>query len=148
MSIPFLMQFSDTIFVGGQPHEIHFEDLKELGVETVINIKGYAETPDPLDFSEKLEDAGFESIHFPIENANDVSFENAEKLQDLIDEKEKSGKVLIHCESGNRVGALIALHAFEKKPDDVEAAIESGKRACLTKMETFVRKLLTERLAE
>ena len=50
---------------------------------------------------------------------------------------------LVHCASGNRVGALIALqHGLES--GDVDAAIAEGKRWGLTRLEPVVRNALTK----
>jgi len=52
-----------------------------------------------------------------------------------------NGPVLIHCGSGNRVGALLALRESLAGADD-EAAIEYGKEGGLTGLEDRVRDVL------
>ena len=51
--------------------------------------------------------------------------------------------VLVHCGSGNRVGALLALQKSQEGAD-VEAAVAYGKEGGLTRLEEHVRKLLQE----
>ena len=54
----------------------------------------------------------------------------------------ESGAVLVHCASGNRVGALIAIGAAKAGGMAPEAALELGKAAGLTSAEPRVRELL------
>jgi uncharacterized protein (TIGR01244 family) len=53
------------------------------------------------------------------------------------------GPVLIHCGSGNRVAALLALSKSAEGADD-EIAIEYGRQAGLTRLEGVVRERLEE----
>ena len=80
-------------------------------------------------------------VALPIAGRDAISFDNAAKLGKLIDSYD--GPVLVHCGSGNRVGALLALEASLDGADD-EAAIETGREGGLTGLEGLVR----ERLAE
>ncbi|MDR5880476.1 hypothetical protein [Caballeronia sp. LZ032] len=51
--------------------------------------------------------------------------------------------VIVHCGSGNRVGALFALRAAWVKGVDVPKAIEIGRQHGLTKLEDDVRRILS-----
>jgi hypothetical protein len=51
---------------------------------------------------------------------------------------------LLHCGSGNRVGALLALRESQDGADD-ESALEYGRSAGLTKLEPVVIKRLEEK---
>ncbi|MFT6029687.1 MAG: hypothetical protein ACI8O8_001423 [Oleiphilaceae bacterium] len=46
--------------------------------------------------------------------------------------------------SGNRVGALRVLNSFKQNGDDVDTAIDDGKRWGLTKLVIFVRDKLSQ----
>src|SRR5690606_38327465 len=52
------------------------------------------------------------------------------------------GPALVHCASGNRVGALAALRAAWLQGADEEAAIAEGRRWGLRSLETEVRSSL------
>ncbi|MGB5353711.1 MAG: hypothetical protein WBN32_08890, partial [Woeseia sp.] len=71
-----------------------------------------------------------------IAGPDDVTFENAAKLDALL--AEFAGPVLLHCGSGNRVGALFALRAKAAGLSN-EQALEVGRRAGLTQLEEQVR---------
>ncbi|MGB5737928.1 MAG: hypothetical protein WBM54_01160, partial [Woeseia sp.] len=76
-----------------------------------------------------------------IAGPDDVTFENAAKLDALL--AEFAGPVLLHCGSGNRVGALFALRAKAAGASDDEA-IAVGRAAGLTQLEETVRRTLAE----
>ena len=85
---------------------------------------------------------GFLSI--PITGAVDLTEENARKLGEALRAHE-GHPVLLHCGSGNRAGALLALEAFYVEGLTVEAAIALGKNAGLTALEPAVRERLIAR---
>ncbi len=68
-------------------------------------------------------------------------WENANKLQEILSSYD--GPVLVHCGSGNRVGALLALSKSQSGADD-EAALAYGRAAGMTGLESVVRSRLAE----
>jgi protein tyrosine phosphatase (PTP) superfamily phosphohydrolase (DUF442 family) len=78
-------------------------------------------------------------VPFPIEGGGAVNFENAVALDKLLQSYDEP--VLIHCGSGNRVGALLALGLI-KKGVDQQAALEYGKDAGLTRLEGRVLEVI------
>ena len=68
-----------------------------------------------------------------------ISFENAERLDSLIEQYD--GPVLVHCGSGNRVGALLALRESLNGASD-EEALEYGREGGMTRLEDVVKERL------
>lgn len=122
-------------WVAGQPTKAQIEQLSETGVTHVINLRPASET----DWQEGalLEAQGIVFHRLPISGAEDLSFENAAKLDQLLG-KLKGETVLVHCASGNRVGGLVALHSIASGASE-DAAIEKGKAWGLTRLEKRVR---------
>ena len=129
----------DGITSAGQPDEAALAVFAESGYATVIDMRGPKEDRGIEDFQGAVEGTGMSYVPFPIPRREDVSLENAEKLDALLQDLE--GPVLIHCGSGNRVGALLALRKSLNGASD-EEAIAHGKDAGLTRLEPRVRKLL------
>ena len=130
----------DGVTSAGQPDEAALEVFADVGYVAVIDLRG-AEENRGIEEAQLVEEMGMYYVPFPIEGKDAISFDNARKLDALI--AEHDGPVLVHCGSGNRVGALLALRASANGADD-EAAIEAGIAGGLTRLEGLVR----ERLAE
>ncbi|MCF3971901.1 fused DSP-PTPase phosphatase/NAD kinase-like protein, partial [Pseudomonas aeruginosa] len=88
---------------GGQPTLEELKRLKDDGVRTVIDLRGPQEDRG-YDEAREVEALGMSYIALPISGKEDISAEKAQALHALLQGRE--GEVLLHCASGNRVGAL------------------------------------------
>ncbi|WP_298633931.1 sulfur transferase domain-containing protein [uncultured Umboniibacter sp.] len=133
-----LSQVEDGIFAGGQPTASELEYLSRHGVKHVINLRPIEEQP----FAEQsvVEGAGMNYHSIPVASANDVSVENAAQLAELLAEYGHEG-VVVHCASGNRVGALVAITAAQAGASEDEA-IQEGKKWGLTRLEAKTRQVI------
>ena len=122
----------------GQPDEAMLEQLKAAGYVAVVDLRTAAEDRG-MDEPAAVEEAGLDYYSLPIAGAKGTTFENAKALDDLL--AGIDGPVFLHCRSGNRVGALLALTASEEGAS-AEEALEIGKTAGLTTLEPVVREKL------
>ena len=127
----------DGITSAGQPDETGFKVFAESGYAAVIDIRTEGEDRG-LDEKAVVEGLGMEYVTLPI-GRDGISFENARTLDEMIASYDQP--VLIHCASGNRVVALLALRASLDGADD-EAALEAGREGGLTRLEPKVKELL------
>ena len=128
----------EGLLTGGQPSPEQISEIAARGFNTVINLRTEAETPNTdAAFVESL---GMVYIAIPIGGAEDLNEENAERLAQALDEAEEP--ILLHCGSGNRVGALIALKAYYVDGATAEAALAAGQDAGMTRLEPLVREKL------
>lgn len=69
-----------------------------------------------------------------------MTADNAQELHQLLQQEDKP--VFLHCASGNRVGALLAIaaHQIEGKPADESLTL--GRSAGLGSLEAKVRSVL------
>ncbi len=128
----------DGITSAGQPDEAALEVFADAGYATVIDMRGEAEDRG-FDEAAVVEALGLHYVTMPIENDAAISFDNARKLDALL--QEYPGPVLVHCASGNRVGALLALRASLEGADD-ERALALGREGGLTRLERVVQERL------
>lgn len=128
----------DGILTGGQPTDAQFETLAGLGYRTVINMRGpeEKESTDPA----VVESLGMAYVALPITGAGDVSEENARTLAKALETAEYP--VVVHCASGNRVGALFALKAYHVDGETPAEALALGQAAGVTRLEPVVRQQL------
>ena len=82
-------------------------------------------------------------ISIPIAGAAGLTTENVRKFDQALN-KIGDDKALIHCASGNRVGALAALREATIMNQSDKSAIETGKKWGLTKLEPAVKDKLSE----
>ena len=108
----------------------------ESGYAAVIDMRGLNEDRGISNYADVVEGKGMEYIAFPISSAAEINLDKARQLDELL--ADIDGPVLLHCGSGNRVGAVLALRESLNGADD-EAAIEFGKDAGLTRLEPVVR---------
>lgn len=135
------MQVEPGVYSAGQPQTANWQEIAAGGVKTVVNLRPLSEQPDE---SDDVESAGMKYLHLPIASPNAVTDEVAERLMEWVSANKADG-VLVHCASGNRVGALFALGEFLQH-GDVNAALQRGRQAGLTKLEPFVSQLLASKV--
>lgn len=123
----------------GQPDAAALKVFANNGYAAVVDLRTEGESRG-LDERAVVEDLGMDYVTLPIAR-DGISFENARALDRLISGYDEP--VLIHCGSGNRVGALLALRSSLEGADD-EAAIEAGRAGGLTGLEGRVQEVLSE----
>lgn len=136
IGIPNERRLGDELIVGGRPDEGALRRAADLGVGTVIDLR----SPDEPGYAAEralADELGLRFVAIPVAGATGLTEDNAESLDRALSEAE--GPVLLHCASGNRVGALLALRAFHVGGTAAEEALVSGRRAGLTGLEPAVR---------
>lgn len=129
----------DGLLTGGQPDASAWPRLASQGVSLVINLRPQAEMAG-RDEAAEVARAGLAYREIPVANAADLSEAKARELWSLL--QGAKGRVLVHCATGNRVGALLALAAAKGGGFPPEAALDLGRRAGLAAAEPRVRELL------
>ena len=138
LPVPGLHAPKANLITGGQPEADAWPVMAARGVTTVINLRPDAELSG-RDEAAEVAAAGMRYHQLPVDGAAGITMDNARALQSLLQDAE--GPVLLHCASGNRVGALMALAAADAGAT-TEQAIEQGQAAGLTSAETRVREVL------
>ena len=131
----------DGLSAAGQPDEKTLKVFADSGYVAVIDMRGLDEDRGMDDEQAVVESLGLEYVAFPLASRDDISFANAGKLDRLL--AGFDGPVLVHCASGNRIGAILALRESLKGASD-EDALAYGKRAGLTRLEPLVRERLRD----
>jgi uncharacterized protein (TIGR01244 family) len=126
--------------VSGQPSAESIAQLRAAGITTVIDLRPDQETPD-LDEKALAEKSGLKYRVLPIAGAADLTRENVLRFDQLLKET-RSEDVLIHCASGNRVGAMLALQARWLQGKSAADSLAIGKAAGLTGLSGDVQALL------
>ncbi len=129
------------ITAAGQPDEAALQVFADAGYTAVIDMRGPGEDRGLDDEPAAVEALGMQYVAFPITGRDAIGFDKARELDALLEGID--GPVLLHCGSGNRVGALLALRHSLQGADD-EAALQLGKDSGLTSLEGVVRERLSD----
>ena len=128
----------ENLIVGGQPTADDLRMMKLMGISQVINLRPSTE---PIDFDEVslLKELGMQYHLIPVTTITTFTKAAALRLTEILKLHEPT---LLHCASGNRVGALIALKGFWCNALTAQESLEQGLQAGLTKLAPQVREIL------
>lgn len=133
---------TDNLLAAGQVTEVQFEELVDMGYTNFISLRPTSENG-----------AGWEEAHvvdddvtftrIPVAGAGGLTRENVMALNEILEEASSENTVL-YCASSNRVGGLLALKAYWLDGVEPDDALEIGRQAGLTGLESAVQELLSQ----
>jgi uncharacterized protein (TIGR01244 family) len=126
------------VFTANQPAVEDWHGIREKGVTTVINLR-MPEELEGRDERSEVASAGMAYVELPVAGAKGIGMEQADALRAAM--LASDGPVLVHCASGNRAGALLALVLVQAGLAE-DAALEIGRSGGMTSAEEAVTELL------
>jgi uncharacterized protein (TIGR01244 family) len=133
-------QPDEGLYTGGQPTAAQLQQAASEGITTVIDLRQPNEDRG-FDEASTAADLGLNYVHIPVAGAAGLSAANVQALQAAL--TRSNGPVLLHCASGNRVGALLALLKHQQGAS-TEDALQFGRSAGMTSLEAQTRTLLEQ----
>lgn len=135
---PYFRPDEQTIVCGALDNE-KVTALANAGVELVINLQ----PDDELSFDEAaaVEQAGMHYQQLAIRGVEDLKQLNILAFDNILHQYHGK-KIAMHCQSGNRAGAAIALRAGWLRGRKMETAMERGRSHGLTNLEQEVHNRL------
>ena len=135
---PYFRPDDNTIVCGALDDE-KVATLAAAGVELVLNLQ----PDDELNFDERaaVERAGMHYEQLPISGAKDLKQLNILAFDNIL-RQYHGKKTVLHCGSGNRAGAAVALRAGWLRGRKMDTALERGRSHGLTKLEEEVHNRL------
>ena len=129
----------DNTIVCGALDDEKVATLAAAGVELVLNLQ----PDDELNFDERaaVERAGMHYEQLPISGAKDLKQLNILAFDNTL-RQYHGKKTVLHCGSGNRAGAAVALRAGWLRGRKMDTAMERGRSHGLTKLEEEVHNRL------
>jgi uncharacterized protein (TIGR01244 family) len=116
------------VYTGGQPSESDLRHLAEAGIRTVLDLRP-PEEPRGFDEAAAARAAGLEYVVLPV-TYQDVPNETFDRFRELLRDDAKR-PILVHCRSGNRVGALLMPFLILDERLDPQQALELALEAGL-----------------
>ncbi len=136
---------AEGTYSGGRITADELPALRAAGIAQVIDLTPDAETP-AFDEATAVRAAGMAYANLPIAGPADLTPEAVAAFDQLL--RNAEGPVLVHCASGNRVGALAALRAAQIGGQPEEEAIAEGRRWGLGSLEGAVRAQMAKQRCE
>ncbi|TVR94585.1 MAG: hypothetical protein EA418_09785 [Wenzhouxiangellaceae bacterium] len=128
------------LMVGGCPSDRDLARLKRAGFKTVLDLRESKEWSGD-DFAGRVKQAGLRFLQLPVSGLESVDESLTRQFWAYWNDA-RLKPMLVHCASGNRVGAMLALAARRHGKVDVEQAIDSGLAAGMKAAEPIIRKTL------
>lgn len=143
LDIPNCRTPATGLCTGGRPRPEHLQAARDKGVRTVINLCPDTEAVD-YDEATLVRGLGMRYVTIPVAGPTDLTLENARKLAAALADSGAGHPVLLHCASGNRVGALMAVKARFVDGLGADEALALGRSTGLKALEPFVTALLAQ----
>ncbi|MBA3769183.1 MAG: tyrosine-protein phosphatase [Blastocatellia bacterium] len=116
-------QMDDRYFRGGQPLPGDYQTLKDLGVNTVIDLRN-----DPTEYEKReVEALGMKYVNIPMSGWKWAKDDQVEEFLKVVNHPE-TGVVYAHCKAGrHRAGLIGAIYRFEKYGWDYDKVYQEMK---------------------
>lgn len=131
----------DGVLSGGQPTAEQIAAAGRSGFRTVINLRTDAEDGFAWE-GPAVESAGMRYVRVPVDGAEGLTRETVQRVDAALGEALAAGPVLLHCGSGNRIGAVLALRAAWIEGVAPADALHVGLASGLTRLEGATRERL------
>jgi uncharacterized protein (TIGR01244 family) len=118
--------------VGGAPGVDDLPRLAAAGLHTLVDFRPASEWPQP-DWADRVRAAGIRFEHVPVNKVDDLTPEVTRMIWRLWQDDD-ARPMLLHCASGNRAAAALALAACRHGGRSPADALDLGRRAGLTKL--------------
>ncbi|RUO39532.1 serine/threonine protein phosphatase [Pseudidiomarina aestuarii] len=126
----------------GPPTAEQLVAFAAAGGDIVINLQSFEELQDIPEASWAAK-ANLDYFHIPIAGSNDLTREAVAQFDQIVTAN-RDRQMLMHCGSGNRVGAMIALRAAWHQGATAAEAIALGEEYGLASLKPHVESLLKE----
>lgn len=116
-------QMDERFYRGGQPEMDDYQSLKDLGVNTVVDLRN-----DPTDYEKgAVEALGMKYVNIPMSGWKTPKAAHIETFLKLMNDP-STGTVYVHCKAGkHRTGVTGAVYRFKKYDWDYDRAYKEMK---------------------
>jgi uncharacterized protein (TIGR01244 family) len=124
--LPNFHQVNEHLYRGGQPEDGGLRKLAELGVKTVINLRGASKQTQTEEAEART--LGMQYFNIPMSSAGRPREEQVSRVLEII-ETLKNAPVFVHCRRGSdRTGAIVAIYRIKRDGWTAERALVEAKQ--------------------
>lgn len=143
LGVPNASMPMEHLLAAGQPTEEQMAALIQMGYTNFVSLRDPSERGAGWEETRVMDMGDISFSRIPVSGAEDLTRENVEALDRILDEAAAQNTVL-YCGSSNRVGGLLALRAYWLDGATAEEALALGRDAGLRGLEPAVAELLAQ----
>ena len=131
--LPNFYKVSERLYRGGQPGTGGVKKLADIGIKTIINLRGTDEMTRAEEAEAKA--AGLVYFNIPMPGLSRPTHEQISRVMKIVGDQE-SGPVFIHCKRGSdRTGTVVAVYRISHDGWTADKALTEAKRFGLSWVE-------------
>jgi len=135
--LPRLQQVSKKLYRSGQPREGGLTQLRELGINTIINLRGTSAQTRAEEAEARA--LGFNYYNVALPNWGRPQETRVARILELIAAPE-NGRVLIHCKDGvDRTGMIVAVYRMTHEGWTSNQALDEANRSGMRRTQVWMR---------
>jgi len=124
--LPNFHRISDQLFRGAQPVNGGIKKLSEIGIKTIVNLRGTDELA--VSQQKEAEAAGLRYFNIPMPGLSAPSDDQVERVMAVINDPNNQ-PVFIHCKRGSdRTGTIAAVYRISHEDWTSDRAIAEARR--------------------
>ena len=135
--LPRFRQVSERLYRGGQPRAGGIDRLRELGINTVINLRGASQRTKAEETEVRAHGLNYFNISLP--NWARPQDTRVARILEIIAAPD-SGKVFVHCKDGvDRTGMIVAIYRMTHDGWNSSQALAEAERSGMRRTQFWMR---------
>ena len=135
--LPRFHQVSERLFRGGQPRAGGIHRLAELGIDTVVNLRGASDRTRSDEAQARTLGLNYFNVPLPVWGRPDEA--RVQRVFEIIAAPE-SGRVFVHCKDGvDRTGTVVALYRMSREGWTPGDALAEAERQGMRRIQYWMR---------
>ena len=135
--LPRFQQVTDRLYRGGQPRDEGLRRLRELGIDTIVNLRGRSKTTRAEEIDARA--LGFNYFNIALPNWGRPQDDRVRRIL-LIVAAPQNGRVFVHCKDGvDRTGTIVALHRITHQGWNTQDALAEADVQGMRRIQFWMR---------
>lgn len=135
--LPKFEQVNEKLFRGGQPRRGALIRLRELGIDTIVNLRGTSNRTRAEAAEARALGLNYFNISLP--NWGRPQDERVERILMIINAPQ-NGRVFVHCKDGvDRTGTIVALHRITREGWTTSDALAEAEERGMRRIQIWMR---------
>jgi protein tyrosine phosphatase (PTP) superfamily phosphohydrolase (DUF442 family) len=135
--LPRFQQVSERLYRGAQPRDGGLTKLRELGINTIINLRGASARTRAQEAEARALGLNYFNVALP--NWGRPQDARVQRILEIISAPE-NGRVFVHCRTGvDRTGTIVALYRMTREGWSSNDALTEAKRSGMHRIQFWMR---------